>query len=232
MLEYLHILYHYQYFNRNPVQILTASPDGWERSWSLLFRLPELFGVSELSKSSSTIRKDKVQKSLKRSRQFTLNWKCKLQQFDWCQWLPMSEFPESPWHFIGCTSTGDRIICPTSCQHPSHRNSVGSRYEKTLFINSWSIHQENHPICLSTKPQIIEIAEFLDESSPKNPVGLRGGEPLHQGSCVRQLRSQGVQGQGAEVASDGNSFPFFSNSISIGLWRFQFKATNHIHQSL
>ena len=54
-------------------------------------------------------------------------------------------------------STGDRIICPTSCQHPSHRNSVGSRYEKTLFINSWSIHQENHPICLSTKPQIIEI---------------------------------------------------------------------------
>lgn len=157
MLEYLHILYHYQYFNRNPVQILTASPDGWERSWSLLFRLPELFGVSELSKSSSTIRKDKVQKSLKRSRQFTLNWKCKLQQFDWCQWLPMSEFPESPWHFIGCTSTGDRIICPTSCQHPSHRNSVGSRYEKTLFINSWSIHQENHPICLSTKPQIIEI---------------------------------------------------------------------------
>ena len=67
------------------------------------------------------------------------------------------------------------------------------------------------------------FAEFLDESSPKNPVGLRGGEPLHQGSCVRQLRSQGVQGQGAEVA-------FFSNRI--GLWRFQFKATNHIHQSL
>lgn len=75
MLEYLHIFYHYQYFNRNPIQILTASPDGWERSWSLLFRLPELFGVSELSKSSATIRKDKVQKSLKPSRQFTFTFK-------------------------------------------------------------------------------------------------------------------------------------------------------------
>ena len=45
---------------------------------------------------------------------------------------------------------------------------------------------------------------MFDQSSPrtggKNP-DLCGCEPLHQGSRMRELRSQGVQGQGAEVAS-------------------------------
>ncbi len=79
MLKYLDILYHYHYFNRNPYRFSKCLRSlcrsiNWERSWSLLFRLPELFGVSELSKSSrATISKDKLQESLKHvgSKHFT-----------------------------------------------------------------------------------------------------------------------------------------------------------------
>ena len=220
MLEYLHIFYHYQYFNRNPIQILTASPDGWERSWSLLFRLPELFGVSELSKSSATIRKDKVQKSLKRSRQFTFTFKMQVTT----TWLvSMTPNVWVPW----ISMTFHRMHLNWRPHHLPHILPAPFS-QKLCWLKVWkdSLHQfminssrksPQRPVNKTTNHRnpwefATNFPEFLDESSPKNPVGLRGGEPLHQGSRVRQLRSQGVQGQGAEVASDGNSgnsLPFF-----------------------
>ena len=137
MLEYLHVLYHQQCFNRNPVQILTASPDGWERSWSLLFRLPELFGVSELSKSSATIRKDKVQKSLKRSRQFTLNLQVTT------TWLvSMTPNVWSSLNLHDISSDAPRLETASSAPHPASTLLTETLLAQGMKRLSSSIHDQ------------------------------------------------------------------------------------------